>query len=92
MTRLEESDRGGCIDTLADTHHGAHRLVAGPKAAGVGQRHQRPPGQGAREHHRGTRRRVHGLVDRTGEIDTPVAALPIRRWGVENPHHRRVGS
>ena len=70
--RPQFADHRPGVNELPDPHRRPHRFIAGAQPAGMGDRHQRPPGQLAGEHHR-ARRRPHTPADR--------ASRPGRRRG-----------
>ena len=82
------ADRRPGAHQLPDSHARLHRLVAGVQTTRMGQRHQLPAGQRAGVHHRPCAGGVHRLARLASQVHTAVAAVPVRRRGVEGPHHR----
>ena len=74
---------------LADPHACLHRLLAGVQTTRVRQRDHLSAGQHPGVHHRRGTRRVHRLSRGARQVHPAVAAVPVRRRGVEGSHHRR---
>lgn len=83
MAGQQRADHRPGRHRLPGPHHRPDRLVAGPQPPGMSHRHHRPPGQRPGEHHGARARRVHRLAGGAGQVDTPVAGMPILYRAVE---------
>jgi hypothetical protein len=85
------TDHSSGVQQLPDPYRRSHRLVACVQTAGMGQRHELTAGQHPGVDHRRVTCGVHRLTRGARQVHPAVAAVPVRRRGVEGSQHRRRG-
>src|SRR5882757_7044225 len=89
MSGQQFTDRRPCGHRLPGPYRGPDRLVTGVQTARMGQRHQLAAGQRPGVHHGRGARGIDRLARTARQVDPAMAAVPVRRRGVEGSHHRR---
>ena len=89
MSGQQFTDRCPRGHRLPGPYRGPDRLVTGVQTARVGQRHQLAAGQRPGVHHCRGARGIDRLARTARQVDTAMAAGPVRRRRVEGAYHRR---